>query len=68
MPLRHPASHPARRHGSFPGRPGDQRARRQSGANARGSLAPVYGLAGSLPLRGVVNDLLARYVDLLYRT
>ncbi len=35
--------------------------------NARGSLAPVYGLAGSLPLRGVVNDLLARYVDLLYR-
>ncbi len=29
--------------------------------NARGSLAPVYGLAGSLPLRGVVNDLLARW-------
>ncbi len=35
--------------------------------NARGSLAPVYGLAASLPLRGVVNDLLARYVDVLYR-
>src|SRR5690606_32683892 len=31
-------------------------------------LAPVYGLAGTLPLRGAVADLLRRYVDLLYKT
>jgi hypothetical protein len=29
--------------------------------------APVYGLAASLPFRGVVRDLLKRYIDLLYR-
>ncbi len=32
----------------------------------KGSLAPVYGLAASLPLRGVVRDLLMSYIDLLY--
>ena len=35
---------------------------------ARGGMAPVYGMAGSLPLRGVVSDLLKRYIDLLYKT
>jgi glutamate/tyrosine decarboxylase-like PLP-dependent enzyme len=30
-------------------------------------LAPVYGLAATLPFRGVVRDLLKRYIDLLYR-
>ncbi len=30
-------------------------------------MAPVYGLAGSMPLRGLVDDLLKRYVDVLYR-
>jgi sphinganine-1-phosphate aldolase len=30
-------------------------------------LAPVYGLAGTLPVRGAVADLLRRYVDLLYK-
>ncbi len=30
-------------------------------------LAPVYGLAGTIPFRGMVDDLLRRYVDLLYR-
>ena len=30
-------------------------------------MAPVYGLAATLPFRGVVRDLLERYVDLLYR-
>ena len=30
-------------------------------------LAPVYGLAATLPFRGVVRDLLKRYLDLLYR-
>ena len=31
-----------------------------------GDLAPVYGMAASLPLRGLVDDLLKRYLDLLY--
>lgn len=30
-------------------------------------LAPIYGLAGTLPVRGAVADLLRRYVDLLYK-
>ena len=30
-------------------------------------MAPVYGLAATLPFRGVVGDLLERYIDLLYR-
>lgn len=29
-------------------------------------MAPVYGMAASMPLRGVVDDLLRRYIDLLY--
>lgn len=32
-----------------------------------GGMAPVYGMAGSMPLRGVVSDLLKRYIDLLYK-
>lgn len=30
-------------------------------------LAPVYGLAATLPVRGAVADLLKRYIDLLYK-
>lgn len=33
-----------------------------------GGMAPVYGLAATLPLRGVVGDMLKRYIDLLYKT
>jgi glutamate/tyrosine decarboxylase-like PLP-dependent enzyme len=33
----------------------------------QGRVAPVYGLAATLPFRGVVADLLKRYIDLLYR-
>jgi len=33
----------------------------------RGGMAPVYGMAARLPLRGVVGDLLERYMDLLYK-
>lgn len=33
----------------------------------KGEMAPVYGLAASLPLRGVVGDILERYVDTLYK-
>ncbi len=34
---------------------------------AEGGMAPVYGLAANLPLRGVVSDMLRAYVDALYR-
>ncbi len=33
----------------------------------KGAMAPVYGLAANLPLRGVVSDLLKRYMDVLYK-
>jgi glutamate/tyrosine decarboxylase-like PLP-dependent enzyme len=33
----------------------------------RGEMAPVYGMAATLPLRGVVGDMLKRYIDLLYK-
>ena len=32
-----------------------------------GGMAPVYGMASSLPLRGVVADMLKQYIDLLYK-
>jgi len=31
-----------------------------------GTMAPVYGLAATLPMRGLVDDLLKRYIDILY--
>lgn len=34
---------------------------------SKGGMAPAYGMAASLPLRGVVSDLLKRYMDRLYR-
>ena len=34
---------------------------------ASGGLAPIYGMAATLPLRGVVGDLLKKYIDLLYK-
>ncbi len=33
----------------------------------KGEMAPVYGLAANIPFRGLVGDLLKRYIDLLYR-
>jgi sphinganine-1-phosphate aldolase len=33
----------------------------------REGLAPVYGLAASLPFRGMVSDILKRYLDVIYR-
>ena len=35
-------------------------------AGGRGAV-PVYGLADTIPFRGMVRDLLKRYIDLLYR-
>jgi len=32
-----------------------------------GTIAPVYGLAATIPVRGVVSDVLERYMDLLYK-
>lgn len=33
----------------------------------KGGLAPVYGMAATIPFRGAVSDLLRRYCDLLYK-
>jgi sphinganine-1-phosphate aldolase len=32
----------------------------------KGTMAPVYGMAATVPFRGVVSDLLERYMDMLY--
>ncbi|MBS3756814.1 MAG: aminotransferase class V-fold PLP-dependent enzyme [Desulfobacterales bacterium] len=32
----------------------------------QGETAPVYGMAATIPFRGVVSDMLERYMDLLY--
>jgi glutamate/tyrosine decarboxylase-like PLP-dependent enzyme len=34
--------------------------------NEEGGMAPVYGMANTLPVQGVVTDLLERYLDVLY--
>lgn len=39
-----------------------------SGAVYHGDLAPVYGMAASMPMHGVVGELLKRVVDAIYRT
>ena len=39
----------------------------QANPQAESGLAPVYGMAASLPARGVVGDMLKRYLDLLYK-
>lgn len=33
-----------------------------------GTMTPVYGMASTMPLRGVVSDMLKRYLDLIYKT
>ncbi len=39
----------------------------QAHPTEEGGMAPVYGMAATLPFRGVVSDLLKRYMDLLYK-
>ncbi len=34
---------------------------------SHGGLAPIYGMAATIPFRGLVNELLKRYIDLLYK-
>ena len=33
----------------------------------KGTMAPVYGMAATLPLRGMVSDLLKRYLDVIFK-
>lgn len=33
----------------------------------KGTMAPVYGMAATMPLRGVVSDMLKRYLDLIFK-
>ncbi|HSJ90259.1 MAG TPA: aminotransferase class V-fold PLP-dependent enzyme [Anaerolineales bacterium] len=33
----------------------------------KGTMAPVYGMAATIPLRGVVSDMLKRYLDLIFK-
>ena len=35
--------------------------------DVEGGMAPVYGMAATLPFRGVVGELLRRYMDVLYK-
>jgi glutamate/tyrosine decarboxylase-like PLP-dependent enzyme len=39
----------------------------RSSPPSREGMAPVYGLAATVPFRGMVGDLLKKYLDLLYR-
>ena len=39
----------------------------RSHPNESGGMAPVYGMAATMPMHGLVTDLLRRVVDLLYR-
>jgi sphinganine-1-phosphate aldolase len=34
----------------------------------KGTMAPVYGMAATIPLRGMVSDMLKRYMDLIFKT
>jgi glutamate/tyrosine decarboxylase-like PLP-dependent enzyme len=35
--------------------------------DTEGGMAPVYGMAGTLPMRGLVADMLKSYLDILFR-
>jgi glutamate/tyrosine decarboxylase-like PLP-dependent enzyme len=34
----------------------------------KGSMAPVYGMAATMPMRGLVSDMLKKYLDLIFKT
>ena len=38
----------------------------RSQPKSEGGMAPIYGLAGTLPVRGAISDVLERYLDVLY--
>lgn len=33
----------------------------------KGTLAPLYGMAAAMPMRGLVNDMLKKYLDLMFK-
>lgn len=33
----------------------------------KGSMAPVYGMASNMPMRGLVSDMLKKYLDLIFK-
>ena len=39
----------------------------RAGPTSEGTIAPVYGMAATIPVRGIVSDVLERYMDLLYK-
>ena len=39
----------------------------QENPDTEGGMAPVYGMAGTIPLRGLVADILKGYLDLLFK-
>jgi glutamate/tyrosine decarboxylase-like PLP-dependent enzyme len=39
----------------------------QENPDTKGGMAPVYGMAGTIPLRDLVADILKEYLDLLFR-
>jgi glutamate/tyrosine decarboxylase-like PLP-dependent enzyme len=39
----------------------------RSHPDEKGGMAPVYGMAATLPVRSIVGDMLERYMDLLYK-
>lgn len=39
----------------------------QANPEVEGGMAPVYGMAATIPMRSVVDDMLKRYMDLLYQ-
>lgn len=38
----------------------------KSHAEEKGGMAPVYGMASTLPMRGLVSDMLKKYLDLIF--
>jgi sphinganine-1-phosphate aldolase len=33
----------------------------------KGTMAPIYGMASTMPMRGLVSDMLKKYLDLMYK-
>jgi sphinganine-1-phosphate aldolase len=39
----------------------------EANPDAKGGMAPVCGMAATMPMRGMVGELRRRYIDLLYK-
>lgn len=40
----------------------------QANPEEKGTMAPIYGTASTMPMRGLVSDMLKKYLDLMYKT